>query len=164
MPAQRKSVPTYCLHKQSGRGRAVWTDVSGVRHFKLLPGSFESSESRTAFATLLLEHESSPATVTAAPQGLTLAEVIPGRGRVVVAQVGPAGQLRLRRPGRVGRLGGRIPGPVEVRPEVVEGIVGPVRHPVPNAHNQTAATTCDSVGLIWRRVRVSTRHLHHVNY
>lgn len=76
MPAQRKSVPTYCLHKQSGRGRAVWTDASGVRHFKLLPGAFESSESRTAFATLLLELGSSPATVPAVPLGMTLAEVM----------------------------------------------------------------------------------------
>ena len=75
MPAQRKSVPTYCLHTQSGRGRAVWTDAGGVRNFKLLPGPFESSESRTAFATLLLEQEASPAPA-ADPQGLTLAEVM----------------------------------------------------------------------------------------
>jgi hypothetical protein len=76
MPAQRKSVPTYCRHKQSGRGRAVWTDAHGSRHFKLLPGAFESSESRTAFATLLLELEASPAAVTAPVQGITLAEVM----------------------------------------------------------------------------------------
>lgn len=76
MPAHRKSVPTYCLHKQSGRGRAVWTDQSGVRHFKLLPGEYESPESRTAFATLLLELEAAPASTTHASEGITLAEVM----------------------------------------------------------------------------------------
>lgn len=75
-PAPRKSVRTYCLHKQSGCGRAVWTDATGTRQFKLLPGAFESSESRTAFATLLLELEAAPAAVTAPAQGMALAEVM----------------------------------------------------------------------------------------
>lgn len=58
---------------------------------------------------------------------------------------GPVGQLRARRPDRTGRLGGRVLGPVEVRSEVVEGIVGPVRPTVPNTEHQTTRTTCDSV-------------------
>ena len=37
--------------------RNVRTDKSGQRHFHLLPGEYDSSESRTAFATLVLELE-----------------------------------------------------------------------------------------------------------
>ncbi len=48
--SRRKSTPSYLPHKQSGRARAVWTDQTGVRHQKLLPSPFDSSESRTAFA------------------------------------------------------------------------------------------------------------------
>ena len=55
MPPTRKPVPSYLVHKQSGRGRAVWYDSSGTRRQKLLPGWFNASESRTAFARLQLE-------------------------------------------------------------------------------------------------------------
>jgi integrase len=75
MPRPRKSVPSYLLHPQSGRARAVWTDSVGVRHYRLLPGVFESQESRTAFAQLQLELASSPAAV-AKPSGCTVNEVL----------------------------------------------------------------------------------------
>ena len=86
------------------------------------------------------------AVVAGAVAGLRASDSTTGRDRVVVAQMGfSARQLRPRGPGRVGRLGRRVPGPVEVRPEVVEGIVGPVRTAVPHSQNQTTTTTCDSV-------------------
>ena len=68
MPTQHKSVPTYCLHKQSGRGRAVWSDHAGVRHFKLLPGAFGSADSRAAYAKPFLEIEASPAANAPEPE------------------------------------------------------------------------------------------------
>jgi integrase len=58
--ARRKPTPSYLLHRQSGRARAVWTDQTGIRQQKLLPGSFDSPESRTAFARLQLEIEAAP--------------------------------------------------------------------------------------------------------
>ena len=45
MPRSRKLTPSYLPHKQSGRGRAVWTDAAGVRHEQLLPGPFDSRAS-----------------------------------------------------------------------------------------------------------------------
>lgn len=55
MSARREPTPSYLLHEQSGRGRAVWTDATGTRQQKLLPGNYDSQESRTAFARLQLE-------------------------------------------------------------------------------------------------------------
>jgi integrase len=40
--------------------RAVWTDSTGERQFRMLPGPFESVESRTAFAQLELELIAAP--------------------------------------------------------------------------------------------------------
>ncbi len=60
MSTRRNPTPSYLLHRQSGRARAVWTDQTGHRQQKLLPGAFDSAESRTAFALLQLEIESSP--------------------------------------------------------------------------------------------------------
>jgi integrase len=51
----RQSIPSYLEHKQSGKARAVWTDQTGNRQFRMLPGLFESQESRTTFARLQLE-------------------------------------------------------------------------------------------------------------
>ena len=76
MPPLRKSTPSYLPHTQSGRGRAIWYDRSGNRRQKLLPGPFDSQESRTAFARLQLELESSSAAKAADPTGLTLAELL----------------------------------------------------------------------------------------
>ena len=55
MPPPRKPTPSYLPHKQSGRARAVWYDATGVRREKLLPGGYNSPDSRTAFARLQLE-------------------------------------------------------------------------------------------------------------
>ena len=60
MSRTRNSVPSYLPHGKSGRARAVWTDSSGRRHFKLLPGRFDSAESKAGFATLVLELATSP--------------------------------------------------------------------------------------------------------
>jgi integrase len=79
MSARRKPTPSYLEHKQSGRARAVWTDSSGTRHQQLLPGPFDSSESRTAFARLQLEIEASPHHVrAAAANGTTINELFDG--------------------------------------------------------------------------------------
>lgn len=60
MAPRRKSIPSYLLHTQTGRARAVWTDATGVRQFRMLPGRFDSKESKKAFRKLLLELEASP--------------------------------------------------------------------------------------------------------
>lgn len=73
----RNSIPSYLLHSQSGRARAVWTDLAGTRRFKLLPGAFDSKESRAAYAEFLLELDAAPHhRPAAAPDGLTVAEVL----------------------------------------------------------------------------------------
>src|SRR5438067_13684545 len=77
MPARRKSIPSHLPHSQSGRARAVWTDSTGTRQFRMLPGAYDSPESRGAFAALLLELEAAPHQVRATdPTGLTLAELL----------------------------------------------------------------------------------------
>ena len=68
MSTKRKPTPSYLHHKQSGRGRAVWTDTAGIRQQKLLPGAYDSEESRTAFARLQLELAASPHQATEADQ------------------------------------------------------------------------------------------------
>jgi hypothetical protein len=45
MPRPRNSIPSYLPHAQSGRARVVWTDPTGIRSFKMLPGAFNSPES-----------------------------------------------------------------------------------------------------------------------
>lgn len=74
MVARRKLTPSYLEHKQSGRARAIWTDSSGTRHEKLLPGPFDSPESRSAHARLALEVATSPA--VANPTAVTVNEVL----------------------------------------------------------------------------------------
>jgi hypothetical protein len=77
MPRPRKSIPSYLPHKQSGRARAVWTDQAGTRRFRLLPGPFDSPESRAAFSALLLEQEAAPHHAPATnPGGITMAELL----------------------------------------------------------------------------------------
>jgi integrase len=76
MSTRRYPTPSYLLHRQSGRARAVWTDNLGLRHQKLLPGPFDSPESRTAFARLQLELETSPTAITTDPSAISLAEVL----------------------------------------------------------------------------------------
>lgn len=52
MERTRKPALSVLLPSQSGRARAIWTDVTGNRHFRMLPGPHDSAESRTAFAPL----------------------------------------------------------------------------------------------------------------
>jgi hypothetical protein len=75
----RRATPSYLFHKQSGRARAVWTDRTGVRHQKLLPGGYESPESLTAFAKLQAEVAASAVAalnVVASPNGVTVNKVL----------------------------------------------------------------------------------------
>ncbi|MFO0802802.1 MAG: hypothetical protein U0791_06720 [Gemmataceae bacterium] len=60
MPRPRKITPSYLEHKQSGRGRLVWTDSAGLRHEELLPGLFGSQESLAAKTRRELELAISP--------------------------------------------------------------------------------------------------------
>jgi len=60
MPPRRKPTPSSLPHKQSGRARAVRTDQTGTRHFRMLAGAYDSPESRSAFARLQLELEGRP--------------------------------------------------------------------------------------------------------
>jgi len=77
MSRLRNILPSYLRHLQSGRARAVWTDSTGTRRFKLLPGAFNSKESRAAFAKLLLELDACPHRPPAADQdGIAVAEVL----------------------------------------------------------------------------------------
>ncbi len=76
MPRPRKSTPSYLLHNQSGRARAVWTDTAGTRHFRMLPGAFDSQESRIAFARLQLELESVPTAIVTGPDGISVNEML----------------------------------------------------------------------------------------
>lgn len=77
MSRLRNSIPSYLLYSQSGRARAVWTDLVGTRKFKLLPGAYDSKESRAAYAKLLLELDAAPHRRPAtAPDGFTVAEVL----------------------------------------------------------------------------------------
>jgi hypothetical protein len=77
MPRPKNTSPSYLLHKATGRGRFVWTDPAGKRHDKLLPGDFNSEESRKAFALTLLECSVSPAAVARAddPNIITVGEL-----------------------------------------------------------------------------------------
>jgi hypothetical protein len=75
---RRNPTPSYLPHKRSGRARAVWTDTLGERHQKLLPGKYDSLESRTAFARLQLELETSPLASlidSAYPTGISVNEL-----------------------------------------------------------------------------------------
>ena len=60
MARSRKLTPSYVLHKQSGQGRLVWYDGTGLRQQKLLPGPFGSSESLAEKARLEFELATSP--------------------------------------------------------------------------------------------------------
>ncbi|VTT98771.1 catalytic phage domain protein : Integrase, catalytic core, phage domain protein OS=Rhodopirellula sallentina SM41 GN=RSSM_06627 PE=4 SV=1: Phage_integrase [Gemmataceae bacterium] len=76
MARHRNSAPSYVLHQQSGRGRLGWTDSLGIRHQKLLPGPFGSTESLAAKARLELELATSPVPAQVDPKTLTVAEVL----------------------------------------------------------------------------------------
>ncbi|MCI0700249.1 MAG: hypothetical protein L0241_04110 [Planctomycetia bacterium] len=76
MPRPRNLTPTYTLHKQSGRGRLIWTDTAGVRHEKLLPGDYGSEESLAAKARLELEIATSPTRNAVVSNDITVAELM----------------------------------------------------------------------------------------
>ncbi len=76
MPRPRNLVPTYTQHKQSSRGRLIWTDTAGVRHEKLLPGEHGSEESLAAKARLELELVTSPTCNLVDSNDITVAELL----------------------------------------------------------------------------------------
>ena len=74
MARPRNTTHSYLLHKRTGTGRAVWTDPTGIRRERSLPGRFGSKESKQAFARLLLELAAG--TQVADPDGITLNEIL----------------------------------------------------------------------------------------
>jgi len=66
LPRHHRLTPSYLKHMQTGRGRLVWTDHTGTRHERLLPGAFGSPESLQAKAALELEIATSPIRAPAA--------------------------------------------------------------------------------------------------
>ncbi len=76
MARQRKLTPSYLKHKQSGRARAVWTDALGLRQYRMLPGPYGSTESRTAFAQLELELAASPSLTTGGDAAVSVNELM----------------------------------------------------------------------------------------
>src|SRR5262245_39178230 len=77
MPRKPSPIPSYLFHNQTGRARAVWTEQTGHRRFQILPGAFNSPESRAAFAALLLEQQAAPHRVDKqAGSAITLAELL----------------------------------------------------------------------------------------
>jgi len=78
MPRPRKSIPSYLEHKQSGKARAVWTTPTGQRSFRMLPGSYDSPESRSAFARLVNELAISPIETLEPSDRITVNEVFLG--------------------------------------------------------------------------------------
>ena len=75
MSRRRKSFPSYVLHRKSGRARATWTDIFGVPQQRLLPGLYESPESRNAFARLVNELATNPIPATLAGSTLAVVEL-----------------------------------------------------------------------------------------
>ncbi len=77
---KRNSIPTYHKHGQRNQARAIWTDASGKRRFKLLPGPFDSLESKNAFARLIAEVAASPtlapATQVTESDAITVTELL----------------------------------------------------------------------------------------
>jgi len=75
--SRRNPTPSYLQHSQSGRARAVWTDDTGARRDRLLPGAFGSKESRSAFGKLVAELAAAPAAQEQTTEGdRTLADVL----------------------------------------------------------------------------------------
>jgi integrase len=75
MARPKKTVPSYLRHP-SGRARVAWTDSAGVRRFKLLPGEYDSPESKAAYRTFLAELEAAPHAHAAGPSELTVNELL----------------------------------------------------------------------------------------
>lgn len=75
MARSRNPVPSYLRHPY-GKARAVWTDSSGLRRFRMLPGAYDSEESKSAFGRLQLELAATPSAVTARTTGSTINELM----------------------------------------------------------------------------------------
>ena len=75
MPRPKNAFPSY-QKQTNGRARAIWTDPAGVRHFRAMPGLFDSPESRTAFARLQLELAESPTAHAANSDGIRVVGVL----------------------------------------------------------------------------------------
>ena len=77
MARSRNLTPSYLQHKQSGRGRLVWTDSLGVRHERLLPGAFGSPESLTAKKPVSNSELAASATTSPTPTSdVSIAELL----------------------------------------------------------------------------------------
>ena len=76
MARSRNTFPSYLEHKQSGKARIVWTDATGVRHFRMLPGPFNSAESKAEFSRLQLELATAPVSAVIDPGSITVNEVL----------------------------------------------------------------------------------------
>jgi len=76
MPRQRNLTPSYLRHRKSGQARAVWTDAAGIRHQKLLPGAFNSPESKVAHARLALELAATSSPVASSGSDLTIVDLL----------------------------------------------------------------------------------------
>lgn len=74
MGRKRLVGPEYYEHKGTGRGRAVWWEGESRRE-RLLPGPFNSKESKAAFGRLLLEQQVAPLAVEGRAE-LLLVEVL----------------------------------------------------------------------------------------
>lgn len=72
----KNPTPSYNFHRQSGRARACWTDSTGKRREQLLPGPFNSTESKTAYARIVAEVAASPTAAAKPANGITVAETI----------------------------------------------------------------------------------------
>ena len=94
MPNPRKSLPRYLKHS-SGKARIVWTDAAGTRREKVLPGAYDSPESRQAFARLQLELAVSPAVAVPLTlnTGPTVAEVLAPYLRHAITYHGDGSEL-----------------------------------------------------------------------
>ena len=96
MPNPRKSLPRYLKHS-SGKARIVWTDSAGTRREKVLPGAYDSPESREAFARLQLELATSPAApakLSVTDTGPTIAEVFLAYLKHATSYYGKTTELR----------------------------------------------------------------------
>lgn len=98
MPRPRKTLPRYLPHS-SGQGRCLWTDPTGKRRERLLPGAFESPESVQAFARLQLELSSSAEKPQDSPDGPTVVEVLAPYLRFAEGYYGPCAGLEATKAG-----------------------------------------------------------------
>jgi hypothetical protein len=56
----KNPTPSCLLHRQSGRARVVWTAPDGKRREMILPGRFNSEESKAAYGKIVAEVATSP--------------------------------------------------------------------------------------------------------